>query len=165
VAVTYETYRAFLDELVERLKAAFGEDGLLACCLFGSVARGEARPDSDLDLLVVHGEGCRDPMGSLLAAAEAAQDSEAYRHLVAAGLRPDPFPVFLTERDLWERPLILLDPLDHGIILWDTGVLARRFATLRDRLRELGAKKVHLEDGGWYWDLKPDWRPGEVITL
>ncbi len=163
--VGYKTYRVFLDQLVEELRGALGEGGLLACCLFGSVAREEARPDSDVDLLVVHGEGCTDPLGTFLGVLKVVESSEVCQKLVAAGYRPDPYPVFLSERDLWERPLILLDPFDHGIVLWDTGVLARRFAALRKRLEELGAKKVYLPEGGWYWDLKPDWRPGEVITL
>lgn len=165
MGVGYQTYRVFLELLVERLKAALGEGGLLACCLFGSVARGEARADSDIDLLVVHGDGCEDPLGTFLAVLEGIRKLEEYRGLVAGGYRPDPYPVFLTERDLWERPLILLDAVDHGVILWDTGVLAKRFAALRQRLDELGAKKIFLPDGRWYWDLKPHWQPGEVITL
>jgi predicted nucleotidyltransferase len=41
-----------LDELKERLSAAYGER-LHAVVLFGSEARGDARPDSDIDVLVV----------------------------------------------------------------------------------------------------------------
>ncbi len=163
--VSYETYRDFLILLVEKLKIALGERGLLSCCLFGSVARGEARADSDVDLLVVHAETCGDPMGAFLGVLREVRESEESRELIAAGYRPDPYPVFLSERDLWERPLILLDAADHGIILWDTGVLARRFTALRQRLEQMGAKKLFLPDGRWYWDLKPDWTPGEVITL
>jgi hypothetical protein len=40
------------------------------------------------------------------------------------------------------------------------GVLDR----LRGRLRELGARRV-WRGTRWYWDLKPDRRPGEVIEL
>lgn len=40
------------DELKERLSAAYGER-LHAVVLFGSEARGDARPDSDIDVLVV----------------------------------------------------------------------------------------------------------------
>jgi len=29
----------------------------------------------------------------------------------------------------------------------------------------LGSRKVILGNGSWYWDLKPDWKPGEVIEL
>jgi predicted nucleotidyltransferase len=165
MGVGYETYQGFLELLLERLKIALGEGGVVSCCLFGSVARGEARPDSDIDLLVVLAEGCPDPLGMFLRALKEARESDEYVRLVGAGYRPDPYPVFLTEQDLWERPLILLDAMDHGVILWDTGVLGRRFAALRQRLGELGAKKVFLPEGRWYWDLKPDWKPGEVILL
>lgn len=41
-----------LDELKERLSAAYG-DRLRAVVLFGSEARGNARPDSDIDVLAV----------------------------------------------------------------------------------------------------------------
>jgi predicted nucleotidyltransferase len=41
-----------LDELKERLSAAYSER-LHAVVLFGSEARGDARPDSDIDVLVV----------------------------------------------------------------------------------------------------------------
>lgn len=41
-----------LGELKERLSAAYGER-LHAVVLFGSEARGDARPDSDIDVLVV----------------------------------------------------------------------------------------------------------------
>jgi hypothetical protein len=32
-------------------------------------------------------------------------------------------------------------------------------------MAELGSRRIELPDGGWYWDLKPDWRPGEVVDL
>lgn len=163
--IGYEVYRTFLDQLLDRLRSHFGEDLILSVALFGSVARGEARPDSDIDLLIVHKE-----VDSLLTRRfvkvffELKEEAE-YERLTAMGLRPGPCPVFITEADLWERPLILLDVLDHGLILYDTGVLQRRLEALRRRLSELASKKVVLGDGRWYWDLKPDWKPGEVIEL
>jgi predicted nucleotidyltransferase len=48
------------DETIERLRAAEAEIrqlGVRRLSLFGSVARGEARPDSDVDLLVEFGPG------------------------------------------------------------------------------------------------------------
>ena len=48
-----------LQPVVAVLKAAL--PGLLACYLFGSVSRGDARPDSDLDLAVLLGPGGKIP--------------------------------------------------------------------------------------------------------
>ena len=61
--------------------------------------------------------------------------------------------------------MILLDILDHGIVLYDAGPLGDRMRRLRKRMDELGTRKVTHADGSWHWDLKPDWAPGEVVEL
>jgi len=161
----YTTYKRLLDQLFQSLREAFGHDVIQAFALFGSVARGEARRDSDIDLLVVHEQVHFRPTEKSAEIRRKLCRSNEYRRLEAEGFTPDPFPIFMTEEDLYERPLILLDIMDHGIIIYDNGVLKKRFESLRKRLSELGSKKVVLEDGSWYWDLKPDWKPGEVIEL
>jgi len=56
--------------------------------------------------------------------------------------------------------------LDHGVMLHDPQrLLKETLQRLRRSLDALGAKKVTLEDGTWYWDLKPDWKPGDIIAL
>ena len=45
-------WRALADRVVAEYRTAIGDD-LVAIVLFGSVARRQARPDSDLDLYVV----------------------------------------------------------------------------------------------------------------
>jgi hypothetical protein len=43
------------------------------------------------------------------------------------------------------------------------------FASVLDRLRrrlaELGSRRYVDADGYEYWDLKPDWKPGDVVKL
>jgi len=34
----------------------------------------------------------------------------------------------------------------------------------RERLDRLGARKVFQGDR-WYWDLKPDYKPGEIFEI
>jgi hypothetical protein len=165
MGIGYDKYKKLLDLLLQGLQEKFGEDFVLAFALFGSVARGEARPDSDIDILIVHKPIGFRPTEKFVEILFELREGEEYRKLRSEGLNPDPYPIFMTEEDLYERPLILLDIMDHGIIIYDNGVLEKRFNSLRKRLSELGAKKVVLEDGSWYWDLKPDWKPGEVIEL
>jgi predicted nucleotidyltransferase len=45
-----------VDDIADKLRDFFGakSDGLAAVYLFGSVARGEARPDSDVDVAVLY---------------------------------------------------------------------------------------------------------------
>ncbi len=161
----FETYETFLKLLLEELQAGFGEDVILSFAVFGSVARGEARPDSDIDILIVHKEVDYNPTGRFVDILYQLKRGDEYKRLKERGLNPDPYPVFMTEKRLWQNPHILLDLLDEGIILYDTGLLRERLEALRRRLSELGSRKVFLEDGRWYWDLKPDWKPGEVIEL
>ena len=74
--------------------------------------------------------------------------------------------VFFNQAELADTPWLLLDIQDHGIILHEPyAMLQHKFESVRQRLKELGSRKVVLEDGSWYWDLKPDWKPGEVIEL
>ena len=158
------SFHALADRVVTEYRAALGDD-LVAIALFGSVARGEARPDSDLDLYVVTrrpvvGDPRLRPMWERIDA------SPEYQALVAAGYQPALSPVLHTVEDLRRHSWILLDITHHGIVLYDpASVLERELNAVRGRMAELGSRRVELADGSWYWDLKPDWRPGEVVDL
>jgi hypothetical protein len=74
-------------------------------------------------------------------------------------------PIFKTTADLEYGSPLFLDMVDDARILYDPdGVLARRLERLRERLRQLGARRIWLGNA-WYWDLKPDFKPGDVIEL
>lgn len=47
-----EPYRTLIEKLVEALKRKYG-DRFISLIIFGSVARGEMRKDSDVDLLLI----------------------------------------------------------------------------------------------------------------
>lgn len=163
--IGYQTYRPYLDLLLDRMRDRLAAEELLACALFGSVARDQARPDSDIDLLALVSRTRADTMPRFVRILRGIETNSLVIELKARGLSPDPYPVFATPQDLESRPLILLDILDHGIILCDTGILRDRLDRLQRRLRELGSRKISHADGSWHWDLKPDWKPGEVIEL
>jgi len=158
-------WRALAERAVEEFRAALGED-LLAVAWFGSSARGEATPGSDLDLYVVaRGQGLS-AFERCAATLDALDASVEYRALTGGGYRPDPMPIFQTPEKLATHPWILLDIADHGEVLYDpSGLLTRELDAIRARLRQLGSKRIQQPDGTWYWDLKPDWRPGEIFSL
>lgn len=165
MGIGYEIYENYLQSFCNRLKTSFGSEEILAVALFGSVARGQARSDSDIDLLVVHKEVNFNPAHRSVDIALALREESEYKRLMGQGLDPQPSCIFMTEGELWDRPHILLDILVEGILLHDVGVLESRLKALRERLNALGSKRVALPDGTWYWDLKPDWKPGEIIEL
>lgn len=157
--------RAFADRVAAEYRAALGDE-LLSMALFGSVARGQAGATSDLDLYAVTRR--RIPLldPRIDVAHRRARESAEYRGLVRDGYRPEPMPVFHSVAELAAHPWILLDISHHGIVLSDDdGVLTRELDAVRRRLADLGARRLVLPDGTWYWDLKPDWRPGDVIEL
>ena len=157
-------FQALADRVVAEYRGALGDD-LVAIALFGSVARGQARPDSDLDLYVV----TRRPIlgdPRLRAMWSRIETGPEYQALVAAGYRPTPSAVPHTVDELRRHSWILLDITHHGIVLYDPmSVLERELNAVRRRMAELGSRRVELADGSWYWDIKPDWRPGEVVDL
>jgi len=128
---------------------------LRSVALFGSQARGEATARSDVDLaIVVSGRGA-DDYGALT------------RSLGGHGLREPPFisAVIWSDVDLAGHPWLLIDVAVDGIVLLDDGVLGREMEAVRRRLAALGSRRVRLPDGTWYWDLKPDWKPGDVVEI
>lgn len=157
-------WRALGERLVAGYRASLGDD-FVALAAFGSVARGTAGPHSDLDLYVV----TRVPGGLFdlrLDWYRRVSEMSEYRRLVTDGYWPEPRAIYHTVEQLKSHPWILLDISHHGVILYDpSGVLDTELASVRQRLRALGAKRIERPDGTWMWDLKPDWKPGDVIEL
>jgi hypothetical protein len=64
-----------------------------------------------------------------------------------------------------ESRLLYLDLIEDARILLDRGgVFEGCLQAFQKRLQVLGARKVPRQEV-WYWDLKPDLVPGEVVTL
>jgi len=163
------TLNQILRHLAEQYAAtahAILGNNLTSVVLFGSVARGEAGSDSDIDLLVI----CRElPAGAfrrqeVLEPVRERLQAELER-LWERGCYADFTVVLKTEIEAQRTHLLYLDLTEEAVILFDRGgFFARVLARVRERLRELGAQRRQLGRVR-YWDLKPDFRAGEVITL
>jgi len=160
-----QRYEKLLDQLVAELTTHYGER-LVACAVFGSVGRGTPRYDSDIGLLIV---ARRLPRGRLRRVEEflsvearlepALKADEPGRSSIALS------PVFKTPEEVEAGSPLFLDMVEDARILYDPeGFLAGYLAKLRARLRELGARRIR-RGNAWYWELKPDLKPGEVFTL
>lgn len=158
-------WRELAERVVAEYKAALGND-LLAVACFGSVARGEPDPESDLDLYVVTRNRIEPLIDPGLGTIVPLRETPEYQALARHGFRPDPMPIFHSAVKLATHPWILLDIADHGVVLFDPeGILSRELDAVRRRLKELGGQRIERPDGSWYWDLKPDWGPGEIVPL
>jgi predicted nucleotidyltransferase len=165
----FESYKGILERFLELLMEAFG-DSLVSLVLYGSVARGNAKADSDIDLLLILREPPKNyhrRLDQVLGVQSDLKREEVYRR-VRERLKIEPFlsHIILSKKEADENRYIYLDMADDAKILYDRDdFFAKRLEAIKKRLRELRSKRVWLEDGTWYWDLKPDLKPGEVFTL
>jgi len=167
--VGYITYERLLKHFLALVRKEY-KDQIIAVVLYGSVARGEAEPTSDLDLiLVIEDPPSRDEKRTkrfILKVEDRLKDGEEFRSLVKSGFYPDLRPIILSRSEATMNRYIFLDLIDDAIILFDRNdFFKKRLETLKRRLKELGSEKVELKDGGWYWILKPDLKFGEVFEL
>jgi len=160
-----EAYDDLLAKIVSAAQALYG-DRLVSIVLYGSVARGMMRHDSDVDLLIV----ARDlPRGRLKRVEEFESVEEAVAEEIrrAAGRGIDAMlsPVLKTPDEVQAGSPLFLDMVEDARLLYDrNGFFAQQLARLKDRLVDLGAKRI-WKGNAWYWDLKPDYKPGEVFEL
>lgn len=167
--MTTVTIRESFEELLTAFReAALAHYGgrLVSLAVFGSVGRGTPRPDSDIDVLVI-----ADPLpqGRIARVEEFVTVETALAPPMArarlAGLVPEWSPVLKTPAEVEVGSLLFLDMIEDARLLVDRGGFLRaaldRFAA---RLSALGARRK-WRGSAWYWDLKPDYRPGEVFEL
>ncbi len=160
----YRDYKNILKNFKQSLLERFS-DSLISLVLFGSVARGTAKQESDIDLLII----LKDAPDSYYRRLEPVVDIELKLRRGAydtTGAAPIFSSIVLSKEEAMENRNIFLDMLDASIILYDKDdFFKNRLKELKKRLLQLGSKKVVLEDQTWYWILKPDSAPGEVIEL
>ena len=78
----------------------------------------------------------------------------------------DVAPILLTPEEAERVKPYYLGMLSGHVIVYDQdGFFATVLERLRRRLAELGSRRYVDEDGYEYWDLKPDWKPGDVVEL
>ncbi len=155
-------YSELLNELLDSLKVYFD---LVSFVVYGSVARGEAKKDSDIDLLIIADNlPDRYEMFKIFDKAEEAIFDKIKE------LRKDGYYIFLSpviksREDASLITPLYLDMVEDAVILYDkdeffTNIIGK----LNKRLDELKAERVILGKK-WYWRLKKDYRFGEVIGI
>ncbi len=160
-----EPYKTVIKEVLKALRKVFG-DKLISVVLYGSVARGDMRKDSDIDLLIV--------VEGLPKSRFRRQDlfEKVYREveplldkLVDEGYYIAISPVMKTPEEASRFSPLYIDMVEDAIILYDKNNFMRNVLDrVRRKLRELGARRVWL-GRRWYWILKEPYKFGEVIEF
>lgn len=110
-------YRELLDDLLTGLKKALGGN-LISFVVYGSVARGDYRRDSDIDLLII----CRDLPKEKLRRQELfiqVEDTLSLESLYKDGFFPNFSPILKTAEEAKFLTPLYLDMVEDALILYD----------------------------------------------
>lgn len=155
-------YSELLKEFLDILKVYFD---LVSFVVYGSVARGNSKKDSDVDMLIIANNlPNRYEMFKIFDKAEEAIFDKIKE------LRKDGYYIFFSpviksrEEAEFITPLYL-DLVKDAVILYDKDeFFTKIIRKLKKRLDELKAERVTLGKK-WYWRLKRDYRFGEVVEI
>jgi hypothetical protein len=160
-------YQDLADEYTRAIHDFFG-DKLISVAFFGSVARGTAGRESDVDVLVVAKNLPRDVGLRFRETApvhDALKRTNAYSNLKLQGRSGFVSDIFLTPDEAKSHPPILLDVCYDGVLAYDRDrFLEGVLGDIDRRLKELKAKRVKASKG-YYWILKPDVKPSEAVEI
>jgi len=137
--------------------------------LYGSVARKRAEKNSDVDLLLII-DGLPLSYSKRIEELVSLEFDESIRceleFLRKQGYSTDLTYIPLTPDETKSFRLLFLDVLTDGVRLLDRNSFFENLSNeFLGRLSSLGAKKVKVSDGLWYWVLKPDVKFGEMIQI
>ena len=154
-----------IDALVKACLRCYGER-LVSLVLFGSVGRGTSNPHSDIDLLIVAEQL---PKGRMQRVQEFGCIEQALEPLLSElsflECHVELSPVFKSPEELMQGTPLMLDMVEDARILYDpSGFFEKALARLANRLKDLRAKRVWCGNA-WWWDLKPDYRSGEIFEI
>jgi len=165
--IGFSEYEPLLKTFIDLIHREMGEQ-VVSVVLYGSVARGTAGPESDVDVLLIVREASTEywkRLQPLLPILRRLRKELCWKKLEEQGMMPFLSLLVLSLEEALENRCLYLDMVEEARILLDRdGFFQGKLERMRQRLKELGAKRVQ-RNGDWYWDLKPDLMPGEVVTL
>jgi hypothetical protein len=158
-------FEALLPHIAEACRTTY-RSRLVSLVVFGSVARGTPKVDSDVDLLVVADELPRGRTRRMREfGAVKLMMAPALVRASAQGVATRLSPIFKTREEVGAGSPLFFDMTEDAKILHDRDDFVKSYlAGLGGRLARLGARRVWRGDS-WYWDLKPDYKPGEVFEI
>lgn len=158
------THCTYLDSLFDRIKT-FYQANLVSLAVYGSYARGENRPDSDIDLLIV----LQKMEGERLARQEAfVREIEIpldplWSACAKEGFHMEISTLILDRRQAGSFMPLYLDMAEHCVILFDRDqFFQRRLDQVRQQMKRWGSRKQKV-GGHWYWEIRPGTKWNEVI--
>ena len=160
-----EPYKSLLEKLTKLLQEEF-QDKLISVVLYGSVARGDNRKDSDIDLLLVIKDLPKTITERVILFDKVERKLDDYiMRLMDDGYYITLTPVLKTPEEAMRFSPIYMDMTEDAIILYDENEFFRKvLEKTKKRLKELGFERVWLSKKVWYW-RKRNYKFGEMIDF
>ena len=156
-------YKELLNELLHNIQIDC-EDNLVSLVLYGSIARGDFRNDSDIDLLLIFEKLPKEKFLRQRIFIEI-ENQISFEKFYEKDYYPSFSPILKTTEEAKFLSPLYLDMVDDAVILFDKNSFFQNILeTLRTRLSELGAIKKRVGDK-WYWDLNPNYKFGDEISI
>ncbi len=155
-------YSGLLKDFLEYLKIYFD---LVSFVVYGSAARGDAKKDSDIDLLII-----ADSLPDRYERFKIFDNAEEKVVDKIKELRKEGYciifsPIIKSREEAELITPLYLDMVEDAVVLYDKDeFFTKIIKKLKKRLDELGAERIRL-GRKWYWRLKKDYRFGEVIEI
>jgi predicted nucleotidyltransferase len=152
--------------LLSEIRSHYAER-LVSVVVFGSAARKTQTFESDLDILII-ADGLPQGRGKRIREFEFIEEKmEPFLRGLRKkeGINTYISAIIKSPDEVEKGSPLFLDMVEDIRILFDRnsffeGILEK----LRERLKKLGAKRI-WRGNAWYWDLKPDYKPGDVFEL
>jgi len=160
-----EPYRTVLRKLLNSLLEVFHEN-LISLIVFGSIARGDYRRNSDIDILLVVENLPKGRFKRIDLFEKAEEKIESYlEELFDKGYYVSFSPIIKTPKEAAKISPLYLDMVEDAIIIYDRDLFFEKILLkLKRKLEELGAERIWL-GRKWYWRLKRNYRFGEEIII
>ena len=158
-------YEKIIDKLQEEVLLKYPD--LVSLILFGSVARNNHRPDSDIDILLIsenlpNGRGKRIDFFSKTIEKNL---EKMISQICTTPILTEINPILKTPHEVLQGGYIYLDMVEESKLLIDKENFFKCFLErLKLKMDTWGSKKVQFNNS-YYWILKPDLKPGEVLYL
>lgn len=155
-----EIYDAFLKIFVVEVSEKLG-DKILSMVVFGSVSRGQAKGDSDIDMFVFYDDkkvGLEEVESVFNEVVVELRNSDEYGKLLNRGIFPEIYPFLISRSKARDILWVSLDATEDGVIIKDVNGFGREVMRgIGSKVGQMGGRRVKFASGGWCWMLFKDY--------